>query len=279
MKILVLGITGLIGKTVFEELSLYKDISVFGTLRGVNDKSKNIYQLDYVAGVVNLKNIIYEIRPDFVINCIGITKHLNEGNNPLSCVTVNSLLPHTVANYCQDVNSKLIQVSTDCVFTGKKGNYNELDNPDSVDLYGRSKIMGEVVNENNLTIRTSTIGHENSTNYGLLEWFLEQESSCSGYSNAFFSGLTTIELARAIKEFIFSDRDLNGLYHLGGDAISKYDLLQIISKTYRKEINIIPENNFSINRTLDSALFKKKTGYLPPSWEEMIDNMFHKFKK
>ena len=228
MKILVLGITGLIGKTVFEELSLYKDISVFGTLRGVNDKSKNIYQLDYVAGVVNLKNIIYEIRPDFVINCIGITKHLNEGNNPLSCVTVNSLLPHTVANYCQDVNSKLIQVSTDCVFTGKKGNYNELDNPDSVDLYGRSKIMGEVVNENNLTIRTSTIGLEIDNKHGLLEWFLDQNTkTIQGYENAIYSGLTTKELAKYLEHILVNFHEFGNPFSLlDDDSNNEYDFLK-----------------------------------------------------
>tara|TARA_X000000368_G_C22973734_1_gene686699 strand:- start:220 stop:1059 length:840 start_codon:yes stop_codon:yes gene_type:complete len=277
MKILVLGISGLIGRTVFEELSVYKDLTVFGTSRISDQHSKLIFNLNYDAASVSLREIIKKVNPSFVINCIGVTKHLKASQNPYTCISTNSLLPHEIANLCSDIGAKLIQISTDCVFSGKKGNYNEQDLADSEDLYGKSKFLGEVTNENHLTIRTSTIGHEKLTKFGLLEWFLDQKNNCNGYKNAFFSGLTTIELARVIKEILITNQNLNGLYHVGGDPISKFDLLNMISSVYKKKISIIPDDSFFMNRTLDSSLFYNETAYLSPSWEEMIDNMFIKF--
>ena len=277
MKILVLGITGLIGRTVFEELSLHKDLEIYGTSRNSNQSSKLIYEMDYYPTCDALKKIIYQIHPSIVINCIGVTKHLDAAKNPFTCISANSLLPHETAKYCSEIDAKLIQISTDCVFSGQKGNYDELDLPDSIDLYGKSKALGEVLDKNHLTIRTSTIGHERITKYGLLEWFLNQQDQCSGYRNALFSGLTTIELAKVIKEILITHQDLNGLYHVGGEHISKFDLLKIIRKVYKKEININVDDDFLMNRTLNSSLFQDKTGYLSPSWEEMIDNMFIKF--
>ena len=279
MKILVLGISGLIGRTVFEELSFCKDLTVFGTSRISDQHSKLVFNLNYDTASVNLREIIQKVNPSFVINCIGITKHLEASQNPYTCISTNSLLPHEIANHCSNTGAKLIQISTDCVFSGKKGNYNEQDLADSEDLYGKSKLLGEVINENHLTIRTSTIGHEKLTKFGLLEWFLDQKNQCNGYKNAFFSGLTTIELAKVIKEILIANQNLNGLYHIGGEPISKFDLLNMISRVYKKKISIIPDESFFMNRTLDSSLFYKETAYLSPSWEEMIDNMFLKFKQ
>ena len=277
MKILVLGISGLIGRTVFEELSLQKDLNVFGTSRNSDQHSKFVFDLNYEAKSLYLSEIIKKVKPSFVINCIGITKHISASQNPYRCIYTNSLLPHELANHCSGSGAKLIQISTDCVFSGKKGNYSESDFADAEDLYGKSKILGEVVNDH-LTIRTSTIGHEKNTKYGLLEWFLNQQDSCKGYRKAIFSGLTTIELAKVIKEIVLQQKELKGLYHVGGYPISKFDLLTLISKIYKKDIKIISDDEISIDRTLNSSLFESKTGYLSPSWEEMIDNMHLKHK-
>jgi dTDP-4-dehydrorhamnose reductase len=266
-------------RTVFEELSLHKDLKNYGTSRNANENSKLIYELDYCVRSETLREILRQIHPSVVINCIGVTKHLKTAKNPFTSISVNSLLPHEIAKYCSEIQAKLVQISTDCVFSGKKGNYDESDLPDSTDLYGKSKVLGEVVDENHLTIRTSTIGHEKFTKFGLLEWFLTQHDQCNGFRNAFFSGLTTIELARVIKDILIANQDLNGLYHVGGKAISKFDLLEIIREVYQKEIHINPDDEFFMNRTLNSSLFHDKTGYLSPSWEEMIHNMYLRFKQ
>jgi len=279
MKILVLGTTGLIGRTVFEELSLDNDLKVLGTSRSSIRNQRSNLNLDYAPGSLSLRNIIENNKPEFIINCIGITKHLKESKNSLTSISVNSLLPHEIVSYCSEVGSKLIQISTDCVFSGSKGNYIEGDVPDSQDLYGRSKFLGEVVDEKHLTIRTSTIGHEHNSKFGLLEWFLGQQDSCFGYKNAIFSGLTTIELSKVLREVISNYPELNGLYHVAGKPINKFDLLKIISRIYNKNIIINPDYDFHIDRSLNPKNFQNKTGYLSPSWEEMIDNMYKNFKK
>ncbi len=213
------------------------------------------------------------ISPDVVINCIGLTKHLPEGNLPTSAIFMNALLPHRLAECCQIINARYIQISTDCVFSGVgKGNYTESDNPDAMDLYGRTKILGEVYGPNCLTIRTSTVGHEIQTRNGLLQWFLSQQE-CDGYVNAIFSGLTSDELATTVRDYILADPKLSGLYHVGGHKISKLALLSLINEAYNSNV-IIKENvDFVIDRSLDSSKFQLDTGYVSPPWRQLINTM------
>ncbi|MGH1407477.1 MAG: sugar nucleotide-binding protein, partial [Rhodomicrobiaceae bacterium] len=181
---------------------------------------------------------------------------------------------HQLSRLCREENARYIHISTDCVFSGSRGDYIESDFADTNDLYGRSKFLGEVHQPHSVTIRTSTIGHELTTKYGLLEWFLSQKSQCKGFKHAHFSGLPTVELARVIRDHVSSNKDLTGLYHVGATSISKYDLLKLIANIYNKDIDIIEEQKFIIDRSLNSSRFTKKTGYIAPTWPELIQAMY-----
>lgn len=193
MKILVFGVTGLIGSSIFKALVKNPLFDVYGTCRSSSDKfffhaitRKKILSEVVISELSAVQALINRHQPDVIINCIGITKHLPESDDYQKVIALNALWPHQLAKICDDIEAKLIHVSTDCVFSGKTGNYSEVDIPDATDLYGRSKALGEVVYGKHLTLRISTIGHEIRTSYGLLNWFLSQRNSCKGYSRAFF---------------------------------------------------------------------------------------------
>ncbi len=224
----------------------------------------------------SIRNILSCENPDIVINCIGLIKQKKP--NPVKAITINALLPHKIAEVCAQSGSMLIQLSTDCVFSGKKGNYSETDFPDASDLYGRSKILGELEYPHCLTIRTSIIGHELRGKQSLLEWFLGEKNTVKGFANAIFSGFPTIEIARIIKNIIMNNSKLSGLFHISSNQISKYDLLSLIAKKYKKNIIIKSYPDFRINRSLDGSKFSKLTGYTPPSWKELIDMMYNDYK-
>jgi dTDP-4-dehydrorhamnose reductase len=278
---MVLGVNGLIGNTVFRVLSDSLGPNVYGTLRSDIFKSKfsneslgqlisgvEIYHIEDVVRVLN------DVKPSVVINCIGATKHIKEGNDSIKAVELNSIWPHKLSALCELIGSRLIHISTDCVFSGKKGMYTEQDLPDANDVYGRSKVLGEVFGGNSLTLRTSTIGHELNTNFGLLNWFLSQENSCNGYSKAVFSGMPTVTFAEVIRDYVINDSSLSGLYHIAAEPINKYELLKLISKVYKKDINIHPDDKLVIDRSLDSAKFFNATGYKAPSWQNMLESMY-----
>lgn len=281
MKILILGANGLIGHTLFRYLRKMTAFKVYGTIR---DSSLIRYferndQGDVFSGIECgnfdlIAPILSLVRPNIVINCAGITKHKPASENPLIAIPINSLLPHQLAEYCRLIDARLIHISSDCVFSGHKGGYSEADSPDALDLYGRSKALGEVdVVKNAITLRTSTIGHELGTSYGLLEWFLSQGSSCKGFNRAIFSGLPTIELARVIADYVIPNEELYGLYNVSGVPITKFELLKILSLEYSKQINIELDNNLSIDRSLNSSKFEQATGYKPPQWELLVKAM------
>ncbi len=264
----------------FESLNQYK---VIGSIRGINPPAElNISRkllcnnLD-VEDEENLFNVLSKYQPKIVINCIGVVKQLSFSKDPIKSIIINSLLPHKLSEICKSIDSRLIQISTDCVFSGKKGMYSEFDNSDAQDLYGKTKFLGEVVSSNDITLRTSIIGHELETSHSLLEWFLSQENEVKGFRKAIFSGLPTIELARIIHKFIIPNRNLKGLYHVSSDPIDKFTLLNLISEIYRKEIKVTPDDNLIIDRSLSSKKFKQETGFVPLSWENMIHEM-HKFR-
>tara|TARA_B110000483_G_scaffold236478_1_gene309667 strand:- start:756 stop:1631 length:876 start_codon:yes stop_codon:yes gene_type:complete len=277
MRILIFGISGLIGSGIYFNLSNKNNLNVFGTKRKssnnfiLSKNNNNIFNFEINENSVSseIENLIKMIVPDYVINCIGITKHIISSYHKKNVYLVNSEFPQILKKLCTTHNSKLIQISTDCVFQGSKGNYNESDDPDATDLYATSKIQGELNDANHLTIRTSTVGYELGTKYGLLEWFLEQTNSCNGYTKAFFSGISTLELSEIIYNYVISSNLLNGLIHISSKKISKYDLLNILKINFKKKIDIHQYHDFFIDRSLDNSKFKTLTNYQEKSWQEM----------
>lgn len=284
-RLLVMGANGMLGNAILRFFSLDRSYEVFGTVRNqnsVHSLQQKAPRATLVSGVDVenldcLTRLFANIQPDVIINCIGIVKQLPEANDPLTAIPINSLLPHRLARLAQVARARLIHVSTDCVFSGKKGNYVEDDVPDADDLYGRSKLIGEVNYDNTITLRTSIIGHELIGARSLIDWFLKQSEDVQGFRNAIFSGLPTVEVARIIHNLVIPDPSLHGLFHVSAKPISKFDLLLLVAKIYDKKIKIIPENNYVINRSLNSDRFIFATGFEPEPWEELIRRM-HAFK-
>jgi dTDP-4-dehydrorhamnose reductase len=279
MKILVLGANGMIGSTMLHVISERATWLVNGAVR--NEEIKKNFpshvadQLVFGNDLTNtdhLARLFDEVKPNVVVNCAGLTKHLPTGNEPIPALTMNALLPHRLAVLCSITGSRLIHISTDCVFSGKAGNYKEVDQPDAIDIYGKTKHLGEVTGTNQITLRTSTIGHEICTRFGLLEWFLAQDT-CQGYRRAFFSGLPTVEFARIVRDVVIPNEQLSGLYHVGGASIDKYSLLCLIAKSYGMKTTIVPDDQVSIDRSLNTERFFEHTGYKAPDWPELIEIM------
>jgi dTDP-4-dehydrorhamnose reductase len=213
-------------------------------------------------------------RPEVVINCVGLVKQLAGADDPLEAIPINALLPHRLARLCELAQARLVHISTDCVFSGGQGNYRETDVPDAWDLYGRSKLLGEVSDRHAITLRTSIIGHELGRDHGLVGWFLSQQGCVKGYTEAIFSGLPTCELARVVRDHVIPNIDLHGLYHVAAEPISKHDLLHIVNRIYGKALQIEPDDRVRINRSLDGSRFKQATGYVAPAWPDLIAQMY-----
>ena len=276
MKVLVLGSTGLIGSTVLRVLSEKSSLNVFGTVRSECSalQLENIFTGVDIQDDSRVLDIFASVKPDIVINCVGATKHKDDGNQPINAIKLNALFPHRLAQICNLLGARLIHISTDCVFSGKKGFYTESDQPDADDIYGKTKALGEVLYGDALTIRTSTIGHELNTNYGLLNWFLSQENRCKGFKNSVFSGLPTVVLAQVIRDHILNNKALNGLYHIAAAPINKYDLLKLIAQVYGKIIDVELDEDFVIDRSLDATKFNLATSFKPPEWPQLIQSMY-----
>jgi dTDP-4-dehydrorhamnose reductase len=209
-----------------------------------------------------------------VINCIGIIKQIQAASDPVESIAINALFPNQLARLTSARRVKLIHFSTDCVFSGKNGNYTEDDYPDPGDLYGRTKLLGEVSSPDSLTLRTSIVGHELQGHHGLLDWFLAQRSGhAKGFAKARFSGLTTLDFAELVSYIIGALPDLHGLWHVSSDPISKFDLLGIVNQIYGLNIDLARDETFVCDRSLNSARFRKRTGWQPPSWDDMITRM------
>ena len=281
IKILILGSTGLIGSALLKYFSKKNNFKCYGGIRKKSDtiKLKNIkniklYKINYKKKRDIIK-VFNQIKPDLIVNCIGVIKQLVQKKKVSEILRVNSVLPHYFAQIVNlQKKIRLIHFSTDCVFSGTKGKYRETDLPDAQDIYGRSKLLGELSYPNTLTLRTSVIGHELQTKYSLLNWFLDQKKSVKGYKNAIFSGLTSLEIAKVLDKFIIPNKNLEGLYHLSGKKISKYDLLNLIKKVYKKDIKININKNVKINRSLNSNSLQQITGYKPSGWNKIIKEMF-----
>lgn len=280
MKILVLGISGMLGHKIFLELQKNTNLKIFGMLRNaVSYKKVFTKNFEHIIDGMNVENIqdidehIKLIQPDFIINCIGVIKQSNLMNEHSKIIQINSLFPHQLAKISTKHNSKLIHFSTDCVFSGNKGMYKESDLEDAKDMYGRSKLIGEIDYDNHLTLRTSMIGHELRTRSSLLEWFLDQKGSISGFSKAIFSGLPTVTIASVLEKIITNHKNLKGIYHLSADPINKYDLLHLVKRIYSLDIKIKIDQIFLINRSLNSSKFYKDTKIVIPAWEDLIKQM------
>ncbi len=285
MKILVLGASGMIGSAIYKILHGTSFLKVYGGMRNLNSEKyfplalqKNLVSCGDLVSNIQINYILEKINPEVVINCVGLTKHKKEADNPEITMSINATMPHQFALACHDRGVRFIHISSDCVFSGNKGMYVEGDLPDASDLYGRSKALGEVVSGNALTLRTSTIGHELHSNYGLLEWFLSQNKECLGFSKAIFSGLPSVVFAEVIKNFVLPNPRLRGLYHVSADPINKYDLLRLIANAYGKKIDIKKDSEFTIDRSLSYEKFKSVTGYAPASWPELIESMYKNYK-
>lgn len=280
-RVLVLGVTGMLGNAVFRVFSADAGHETWGTLRGggalrhfpaaVHDHllaGVDVLDQDALAGCLS------RVRPDVVINCVGLIKHLADAKDPLTALPINAMLPHRLARLCELSGARLIHVSTDCVFSGRKGGYMESDTSDAEDLYGKSKYIGELHDlPHAITLRTSIIGHELGSNYALVDWFLSQQGSVKGFTKAIFSGLPTVELARVMKDFVVPHSNLNGLYHVAAEPIAKFDLLELVASEYGKEIDIRPDDQLVLDRSLDGSRFREATGYVAPLWPELIREM------
>ncbi len=279
-KVLVLGCNGMLGHKLYQVLAPVYDVT--GTVRGAY---RGISRYDFfeesriITGVNALEisgvdGAIEKAHPDVVINCIGIVKALEEKSGRLLNVWLNAVLPHQLYEICRVKNVRLIHISTDCVFSGKKGGYREDDPSDAEDIYGKTKYLGEVSDPGALTIRTSFIGRELSGANGLLEWFLANKGGkVEGYTNAIFSGFPTLHLAGIIADVIANHKNLSGLYHVSSEPISKYKLLTLINQAMRLNIDVKEYPDFHCDRSLDATRYRQATGFRPPAWEQMLEEM------
>lgn len=272
-KLIVFGTSGMLGSQILKQFSKDKKFKIYEMNRRTKKGSININ----IEKKNDLIEKIKSIKPDYIINCIGWIKQKNI--NKKKAYIVNSKFPIFLSQLSLILNYKFIHISTDCVFSGLKGNYLDNDYKDAKDLYGLSKNLGEIKNENSCTLRTSIIGPEISKKkFGLLEWFLSQNSDIKGYDKVLFSGLTTLELSKIIKSYIFKKNLYNQILNVSSNPVSKYRLLKIIKKVFKKDVEIERSTKIKLNRTLNSNKFKKITGYKCPSWKKMIHEMYYSIK-
>lgn len=267
-KILVIGIKGMAGHVIFNSLPKLGNYEVYGVARNVISTNR-IFNLD-VFNTVELKKIL-DLEFDVVINCIGILNKDAE-ENPHKAIWFNSYFPHLLESYTKNTKTKVISISTDCVFSGKKGNYTEIDIRDGEGFYATSKAMGELTNDKDLTIRTSIIGPElNNEGIGLFHWFMQQNDAVSGYSHAYWSGITTVELSKVIHQTI--QQEIKGLLIVSGNPkIDKYSLLKLFNSIFRNNSLTVTENsNYKVDKSMYSS--RNDFRYSIPAYEIMILEM------
>jgi len=280
MKILIFGGAGMLGHKLVQVLGEHFDVhytlrGLFGPVErfGILPKEKCIENVDVTSYNV-IRVVIEDLRPDVVINAVGVIKQKPSANDVITTLETNSIFPQRLASLTSEFGFRLLTISTDCVFSGSRGMYSEHDVPDALDLYGQSKHWGEVAGENCLTIRTSIIGRELTSGHSLIEWFLGNENgSVKGFRRAIYSGFPTIVFADIIRRLIVDFPDLTGLFHVSSEPINKFDLLELVREAYSSNITLEPDDDLAIDRSLDSARFRSLTGFSPPTWPEMIRTM------
>ncbi len=281
LKILILGGNGMIGHQLYNSWKDNHEVKV--TLRDNYEqyshhmifRKQDIFEKIDVRAIEILKQTIIKAEPEVIVNAVGITKKNVKIDTGLT-KKINSKFPHSLSEICSSNKIRLIHLSSDCVFSGKKGNYSEKDIKDAEDTYGVSKSEGEIDMSNVLTIRKSTIGFELNNKHGLLEWFLSQSGDVFGYTNAIFTGLTTRELAKKLIYIIENQKNLSGILHLIGEKIDKYSLLKKVKKIFKiKNVNVIPSSDFMCDRSLEGEKILKVFKYDIPSWDDMLEEMYN----
>lgn len=282
MKVLVLGGAGMLGHKVVQTLGRH-GLETWCTVRdaapgpldtlGIAPPSRVIAGVD-AMDIDQVERLVLELRPDAVVNCVGVIKQRDAAKAAIPSITVNALLPHRLAAALQPIGGRLIHFSTDCVFSGRRGDYREDDVPDAEDLYGRSKLLGEVATENALTLRTSIIGRELRHHGSLLDWFISQEGgSVRGFTRAWWSGVTTLHLAELVGRVLVGHPELSGVYQVAGRKISKHDLLVALREALGLQVEIVPDDDFHIDRSLSGDRLAAAIGYRAPGWEVLLGEL------
>jgi len=287
MRILILGGDGMLGHQLLTTLAPLHDVHV--TLRralSAYTHLKAISDRNATAGVdarewTNLSDVIKRTAPEALINCIGIVKQRKDAKSPIPSIEINSLLPHRLSELCDQIGARFVHFSTDCVFSGRRGHYTEGDAPDPVDLYGLTKLIGEVTEAPGLTLRTSIVGLEHREHTtGLIEWFLAARGPIKGFRKAIYTGLTTAAMARLVARVLEKHDGLHGLWQVASEPITKYDLLvDLVKKLGRTDVDIQPDDEFLCDRSLDAGAFFRATGYQAPPWDEMLTELAAEIRK
>jgi len=280
VRVLILGGDGMLGHQLLRSLSGEHEVRV--TLRREEeayrahrlfDGANACFGVD-VRDHDRLLEVFSRFRPQAVVNAVGVVKQRPEAKEPLPSIEINALFPHRLVRLGDAVGARLIHLSTDCVFSGRKGGYRETDPPDPEDLYGRTKLLGELREAPALTLRSSIVGLELGRRQGLVEWFLASRNAVKGFRRAVFSGLTTQEMARVIGRLLVRHPDLSGLFHVASTPIDKYTLLSRIGQALgREDVQVEPDDSPVCDRSLDAEAFRTATGYVAPAWEEMLKEL------
>lgn len=267
-RILIFGATGMAGHVAYHYLNSTEKYEIFNSVF-----REKLTKDSFITDVTDRKavyKLINTVEPDFIINCVGILVKGSK-NYPDNAILLNAYFPHLLKRYADETGAKLVHISTDCVFSGDKGDYQEDDFRDADDVYGRSKALGEIINDKDLTIRTSIVGPEIKKNgEGLFHWFMKQHGTINGYTNAYWGGITTIELAKVIELSI--DNGLTGLVHAtNGEKISKYDLLLLFKKYWNKSnIELVKYEDIKQDKSLKAS---KRFNLNVPSYPDMLREM------
>ena len=280
MKVCVLGAGGLLGHMLIRVLG--ETIDVYGTTRESRSDSSPLARflpqdkwIDNIdaSKFDSINKVFSTTNFDTVINCIGLIKQRNAQTTEHEMMLINAEFPHRLAQVVNQQGARVIHISTDCVFSGDKGNYVETDTPDPVDVYGKSKLLGELNDVKNLTLRTSHIGRELTIRKSFIEWLLSQKSGhVEGYGHAIYSGLTSQELARLISELLNAKKGITGMFHVSSQPISKLEIINKLNELLNLEINVTSDSKVQINRSLNSDKFRLATNLIPHNWDQMLSD-------
>jgi dTDP-4-dehydrorhamnose reductase len=279
VRILILGGDGMLGHQLLKSLAprhqvrvtLRQDLESYSSYQ-LFDKDNAYFGID-VRSFERLAEVVADFRPEAIINAVGIVKQRPTAKESIPSLEINSLLPHRLSVLCKAVGARLVHLSTDCIFSGKKGNYQETDPSDAEDLYGKTKFLGETQDSHCLTLRTSIIGRELSRHKSLLEWFLGQTGTIRGFTKAIYNGFTTLEMSRIIENMLVNHPEASGVYQVSSEPINKYDLLLLFREKLDHMVEIVPDDKFYCDRSLDSTRFRAEFAYTPPTWDAMIEEL------
>lgn len=271
----------MLGNAMMRTLSESGELEVLGTIRSEEFRrwfppaiAERLLRMRDVTDSDALRTLLLEIRPQVVVNCISPARGALRKGDALALIPICALLPHQLVDFCGELEARLVHISTDGVFSGRRGAYTEDDVPDPTDVYGLAKLLGEPRAPRAITLRTSMIGHELRGCDGLVEWFLSQRQRCNCFARAVFSGLPTVVLSQVVRDFVLPHPELSGVYHVAGEPISKCELLRLIARTYDNRIEIKEDEGAAIDRSLNAEKFRRATGYVAPDWPTLIQTMY-----